>query len=181
MPRPAFLIRLIRRWAPLWLLPLWLLAGPTAHGADTTESQLKAALLYKFAQFATWPSLPSDEFRLCVLGESPLVDDLEKLKTKSLFRLPVNIGYPASAAAAKSCQVIYLNPASPGELSKWRGALSNLPILTVSDAPEAWQENMMIVFEVAPGGVKFRINLSAARAAGLSLSAQMLQLAREVR
>lgn len=160
------------------LLPL---AGSVVGASEPTEIQLKAVLLYKFAQFTTWPSLPADQFTLCVLGENPFGDELGKLKGKKLFQLPVNVKYPATPEAAKSCQVAYLNPEERADLVKWVNALGTHPVLTVSDSPDAWRENAMIVMDVEPNGIKFRINLSAARAASLGMSAQMLQLAREVR
>lgn len=160
------------------LLPL---VGPVAQASEPTETQLKAVLLYKFAQFTTWPSLPADEFNLCVLGDNPFADELDKLKAKKLFQLPVNVKYPATAEAAKSCQVVYLNPEGRADLVKWMNVLGTQPVLTVSDSPDAWRENTMIVLDVEPNGIKFRINLSTARAANLGMSAQMLQLAREVR
>lgn len=169
-------------WRLSCLCPLLaMLASPAVRPADTTELQLKAALIYKFAQFTNWPSLAGAEFKLCVLGEAAFAEELEKLRTKTLSRLPVSIGYPATAEAAKSCQVVYLNPEARSDLARWRAALNGLPILTVSDFPEAWQADAMIVFSVEPGGAKFKINLSAARAVGLSMSAQMLQLAQQVR
>ncbi|MGZ8218635.1 YfiR family protein [Methylomagnum sp.] len=170
------------RWTS-WALLLGLLpmAAAPAHAVEPTENQLKAVLLYKFAQFTTWPSLPTGEFTLCVLGENPMAGELDKLKAKKLFQLPVNIKQPTTAEAAKACQVVYLNPSGRADLVKWIGVLDSLPVLTVSDSPDAWRESAMIVLDVEPNGIKFRINLSAARAANLGMSAQMLQLAREVR
>lgn len=175
-------MRTLHRGLPCLLLGWWIaLAGMPAFAADITEYELKAALLYKFAQFTTWRSLPATEFTLCVLGENPFGDELDKLVEKKLFQLPVKIKHPASAEAARPCQIAYLNPDGRRELAKWVGAFGILPILTISDAPDAWREEVMIVFTVEPNGVKFKINLTAARAAGFTLNAQMLRLAQEVR
>lgn len=179
---PAQVLAAWMAWKLLPALGLLLpLADPAAGASEPTEIRLKAALLYKFAQFTTWPGLPADEFNLCVLGENPFAEELEKLKVKKLFHLPVDVKYPATPEAAKACQVVYLNPEGRADLAKWVNALGTQPVLTVSDSPDAWRENAMIVLDVEPNGIKFRINLSAARAASLGMSAQMLQLAREVR
>ncbi len=160
---------------------LLLLAGPAALAAEPTENQLKAALLYKFAQFTTWPTPAAEAFNICVLGENPFGEELDSLKKKTLRDQPVDVIYLTAPDAARNCHLVYLNPPDRRQLTRWMEMLKSRPILTVSDDQDGWREGVMIVFEVEPNGVKFNVNLTAARAANFSISAQMLKLAREVR
>ncbi len=158
------------------------LAMPRAHGDVADEYELKSAFVYKFAQFTAWPAEPPlREFNLCLLGGNPFEGALEKFQGKSLKEVTVKFKHAASAEAARGCQLVFLNPSSSGELTQWVATLQALPILTVSDHPDAFRKNVIIVLSVEPNRVAFSVNATAARAAGLSLSSQMLQLAREVR
>lgn len=165
--------------ALLGLLAFLACGSPAA--VDATEEQLKVAFLHKFIQFTAWPQLPTDDFRICMLGEDSLHGNLNYLTNKRIFQLPVTVHYLVPADSVASCQVVYLNPPNRGALQRWRRFLANQPILTVSDDADAWDENVIIVFALEPNGIRFKANLTAARAAGLFLRSQMLELAREVR
>lgn len=172
-----------RRWLlPAWLSFLPLAFGGTAGWAETAdESELKAAYIYRFAQFTAWATPPSGKFDFCVQGQHSVGEGLRKLRGKTVQGAPVNVVRVDSPEAAKTCHVLFLRPTKRSELVEWVSALAARPILLVSDSPDAFQENVTIVFAVEPNRVTFKINLSRARASGLFLSAQMLKLAQEIR
>lgn len=164
------------------VLSLLLAVTDLSKGVEAlTESQLKVALLYKFAQFTVWPALPDEAFDFCILGENRFGEDLDALAGKKLHDKPLKITYPATPEAARGCQLAYLNFPDSKQLAHWIDILASAPVLTVSESPDAWRKGVMVVFEVEPNGVSFSINLTAARDANLSLSAQMLKLAKDVR
>ena len=172
--------RRCKHWLILgaFLLGLW--SSPV--GAEAfSEYELKAAFLYKFAQFVTWPNSPTGPFTLCLYGADPFSGQLAGFEGKTLNKLPVTVKYPATLEAAKTCQVLFLNPMRPAELANWMRELDDLPILTVSDDPSAWREEVRIVLATEPNRISFRINLTAARRSGLDLSSNLLRLAREIK
>jgi hypothetical protein len=159
------------------------LAGLAVRGAQAdsvSEEELKAALVFKFAQFTDWPKLPA-EFRVCLLGAENPGGALQGLRGKTLKEVPVVVNRLSSEEDAKNCQIVVMNAPSPARLAQWLAGLRHLPVLTVSDEPEAWDQGAMIVFSVESNRIRFDINASAAHDAGLNFRAQMLQLAREVR
>jgi hypothetical protein len=169
-----------RRFA--WSVFLPLLCGGAADAETFSEYELKAAFLYKFAQFVTWPNSPArDRFALCLFGSDPFQGRLASFAGKALNKVPVAVQYPLTLEAAKTCQVLFLNPVRPAELGNWTRELDNLPILTVSDAPGAWGDDVKIALVTEPNRISFRINLTAARQAGLELSSNLLKLAREIK
>ena len=165
--------------AALLGLPAWLGQG-LAESVDVY--QLKAAFIYKFAQFTTWAAPPSAAgFTICLWGGDSFGDAFGMVEGKSLNNKPVAVKYLDAAQPPGRCQVAYLHPASRKELADWMQRIGDLPILTVSDYPDASKENVMIEFTTEPNRVTFKVNLSAARRSGLELSAKVLQLAQEIR
>ena len=59
-------------------------------------------------------------------------------------------------------------------------AAAGRPMLTISDQPGFVDRGGMIEMKLVAGRTRFDINLAAARAAGLNLSSQLLQLAERV-
>lgn len=144
------------------------------------EYELKAAFLYKFAQFTTWPTAALN-LTFCVYGDDPFVGALDKLQGKILRDMPLLIKHPATLEAVKQCQIVFFNPSNQHELTQWVNALHDQPILTLSDVPGAWDSGVMIVLVTEPNRLGFRINHTAAEQVGLRFGAQLLQLAKEIR
>ena len=146
-----------------------------------SEMSLKAALLYKFAQFTDWPPPSPPQYRLCVLGKDLFEGALNAWQQRKLQGNPVVVGYPSSLNEAKNCQVLFLNPANPNQLSQWVAGLKGLPILTISDQADAWNEGVMIALFTDSNRITFKIDTQVARQVGISFRATMLQVAQEVR
>ena len=162
-------------------LLLGLAAALPGHGETIGEYELKAALLFKFAQFTDWPAVPLGEFGLCVLGKDPFGQALASLEGKTLKDVKVVVKQLVSVKDAKPCQVLFLNPANHSQIALWQESLKGQPILTISDDSSAWDAGVMIALTAEPNRIAFSINASAARQVGMKFRAQMLQLAREVR
>ena len=76
------------------------------------------------------------------------------------------------------------NDLLPDELAARRAVLQSIessPILTVSDAPRFLDEGGIVQLKLVDNRVRFAIDATAARRAGLRLSAQLLRLAIQVR
>lgn len=173
---------MVSRLLPTFYALIWLtgLAVRLAHADAASEEELKAAFIYKFAQFTDWPVV-SHEFQVCLLDGENHGGALERLGGKSLKETPVVVIHVSSEESARKCQIVVLNATSAARLSKWLAVLKKSPVLTISDNPEAWDKGAMIVFSVESNRIRFDINASAAHSVGLNFRAQMLKLAREVR
>ncbi len=165
-----------------WLVALaFALPGAAGWSETADEFELKAAYIYRFAQFTTWPDPPAGEFNFCIRGDHAVGDGLRKLQGKTVQNAPVSVRRVDSAEATGACHVLFLHLDKPRELAEWMAALHSRPVLVVSDSPNAFQEKVTIVFAMEPNRVTFRVNLTEARDSGLFLSSQMLKLAQEVR
>ena len=149
--------------------------------ADESEAQLKAAFIYRFVQYTQWPPPPLRDFGYCVAGRGPLPEAIKALAAKPLDVASVHFHRISSPDQAGQCQMLVLAMAERAELQRWLAALADAPILVIGDSPEAFRAGAAIVLAVEPNGLTFRVNLAEARKRGLTLSSQLLKLAREVR
>jgi hypothetical protein len=156
-----------------------------AQGPARTESEVKAAYLYSFGRFVQWPTRADGaaaRFTICVLGTDPFGPALDATvagttvrgRTVAVRRLP-------AVAAATDCDVIFISASEERQLAIILEHLKQADVLTVSDMTQFTERGGMIQFVTVANKVRFEINLSPARQAGLVLSSELLRVASAVR
>jgi hypothetical protein len=173
--------RVIRRGlACLALTGLCILATSSAWGAPS-EDEVKAAYLYNFARYVTWPdsAFPSADapIRICVVGDSGFRSVLAStVAEKRVGERPVSAESRGSAGAADDCHILYLGKAGVGVVS----GLSTSSIFTVSDSEGFAAAGGIANFVLVGSKVRFEINTGAVEKAGLQVSSRLLRLAQIV-
>ena len=163
------------------LLLILLLSAPvtgTADEAQHTEHRIKTAFLYNFSRFTSWPEAAlqdRSEFSLCTLGSILLGEQLDTLTGKTVHSKTLVVKHFYRPAELVDCQLVFISQSN--ELAETLWILKELPILTVSDAAAFTEQGGIIQFELVNNKVRFRINVDAARAAGLTISSKLLSLA----
>jgi hypothetical protein len=160
------------------LLPALLaLAAPSVH-ADDIEAKVEAAYLYHLTKFVDWPSLPANEFRICVIGADAVGGMMRDLSGRQVrdHRLKIEVDTLSDPAL---CQVLFIGRADK-RLSELLKLVRGAGVLTVSDLADFARRGGMVGFYVEAGRIKLEINPEAARAAKLRISAKLLEVARTV-
>jgi hypothetical protein len=173
---------------PLLFLVLASLAGP--HGwayadeASPSEYDVKAAFLYNFGKFVTWPE---DAFKqegrlvIGVLGDDPITPVLQRtVRDKSVQDKRIDVRRLESAKEAGGCQIVFISATEGGRLAEILKALDRSSVLTVSDIDDFAAQGGMISLLVDEKKVRFEVNLLVVEQAGLKMSSQLLKLARRV-
>jgi hypothetical protein len=167
---------------------LFALAGFFATGliqAQTakppTEYQVKAAYLFNFGKFVTWPAEISSQwkrFQVCVLGADPIGPVLKQtIQGEMLEAKPAIEKHINSAAESSGCAIVFISNSEQRELALLLPMLNKQHILTVSDIPHFVDRGGEIGFVAQGGYVRFEVNQSVAEAAGLTLSSELLKVA----
>ncbi|HEV8689084.1 MAG TPA: YfiR family protein [Ideonella sp.] len=158
------------------LAALGLLATPA--DAQVDERALKAAYLFNFIQFTQWPVPPDEPFRLCVLGHTPLDEQLAQLEGKPVLGgLHISVRHVAPRDSLAGCHALYLDDSQRAQVDEVLGRLASAPVLTITDSDGLADRGMMIEIHKREARLGFEVNLKVARRANLNFSARMLKLA----
>lgn len=161
-------------------------AGSPVHGAAPLEYDVKAALLFNLAKFVDWPdtAFASDNatFFMCVIGEDPFGASLDRVSGRTVRGHPVAVARHASytdldATSNAPCHIVFVSGALAPRVEEVLAASAGKPRLTVADFAGFAESGGMINLVTVDKKVRFRINAKRAQAAGLKLSARLLQLA----
>ncbi|WP_158305353.1 YfiR family protein [Opitutus terrae] len=163
---------------------LWLsLSAPGVRAVPAAdEAAVKAALLYNLTQFVDWPPssfrTPYDPVIIGILGPDPFDDYLDQLVR------PVGAGSRRvvvmrfrDARAARQAHVLFIHASQREHLQAIFATLEGRAVLTVADFDGFLRRGGIVRFyRNAENKIRVRINLEAARAAGLTISAKLLRV-----
>ena len=85
------------------------------------------------------------------------------------------------SSEAVDCRILFISSSEEKRLNDTLMAIDKAGVLTVSDIPEFLQRGGMIQFVLDSNRVRFEINLIAAQNASLTLSSELLKVAKAVR
>ncbi|MGH9510027.1 MAG: YfiR family protein, partial [Terriglobales bacterium] len=155
-----------------------------AQEAAPTEYQVKAAFLYNFGKYVEWPPgvLAADSFAICVLGDDPFGSALDRIIEGKSVQGRKLVAYRLGRVEdSGKCQVLFVSASENGRLAHILAALRDRRVLTVGDTVGFAQRGGVINFQLEGSKVRFEINLDAAERAGLTVSSQLLKLAKVIR
>ena len=155
------------------------LAGTDVRAAPD-EYQVKAVFLFNFSQFVDWPESslgePGSPFVICIYGADPFGGQLESaVRRESVRGHPMSVRRLGPRDDADSCRMLFIGTAQPAQLDGMLKDLHERAILTVSDIAGSAEHGAMIQFSKDNQRLRLRINVGAARAAGLTISSQLLR------
>jgi hypothetical protein len=174
----------LRATSILGLSLVWLLfvGAGRAQESQPTEYQIKAAFLFNFAKFVEWPAPAFAEATspmvIGILGENPFRDDLERMtRGKTINNRPLVIKAFRSPAEATNCHILFVSTSEKTRLPEVFENLRGASVLTVGEAERFTEAGGMIQFVLEGGKIRFQVNETAARSAGLKISSKLLSLA----
>lgn len=155
-------------------------AQPKRAAAGASEYAVKAAYLFNFTQFVQWPKgTMADDAPLVIgiAGEDPFGSDLDDaIQGKSANGHPLEIKRFGSGKVGR-CQVLFI---AFSEKNRVKEILQSAGkgVLTVSELDQFPLKGGIIQFDQEGQKIVLTLNASAAKKAGLSVSSQLLQVAK---
>ena len=158
-------------------------ALPALAAAAPTEVQVKAAFIFHFTQFVSWPppaaGAPEAPFVIGVLEDDDMVEALTSMvQGEKLAGHPLVVRRLRSPTEAADCQILYVS--SVGEDLFRDARLRGASILTVGETDAFLHWGGVIEFVTDHNHVRLRINLAAARGSSLQISSKLLRVAQVV-
>ena len=169
--------------------------GERLHGQseridDEKAIKVKAAYLFNFTKFVTWPAIAFEHeaspIVIGVVGTDPFGDVLDQTlrdKTVSGRKLEARRFSWRSGddvSSAKKCHLLYFSPSLGDHAQALIRGLAKSHVLLVGEGEGFCKVGGMIGFVIDNARVVFWANQTEAAAAGLELSAQLLKLAQLV-
>ena len=191
----------------LSVLVLVLIATNIVHAAQASpetnrEYQIKAAFLYNFVKFTDWPGEPvadgskpstidsNEPMTIGIIGEDPFGDAFEPIKDKRVKGRKIVLkrfkGLEESKQSneqikgVRKCHLLFICRSQKEQLGEIIDLVKDRPVLTVADMQGFLESGGMINFIVEENKIRFEINLTAARHAGLRISSRLLGLAKRI-
>jgi hypothetical protein len=157
-----------------------MLCARAAGGAEVAEYQVKAVFLFNFTHFVEWPaaalSAPNQPFGICILGEDPFGTRLdEAVRGEQINQHPISVRRLRTADDAGGCQILYISRSEVAHMPAILTALDHRSLLTVADMDRGAERGVMIELATENNRIRLRINVEAARAAGLTISSNLLR------
>jgi len=181
----------MRKIASFLILSVTLLLGNASwadakhsHTQGQTNDEIKAAHIFKFKKYVTWPeeALPeSTPLVIGVVGADEVAATLDQLVAKQENgKQPVIIKKLQTNGSVNGIHLLYIGQDRTLELSDWLAQASGKPILFVTDTGTHMPPGSMINFIQEDDRIRFDVSLTAAEHSKIELSAALLTVARQV-
>lgn len=176
--------RSLRTYGALLLFLLLLLVSPPHSSASNQdEYRVKAAFVLNFAKLTEWPATPATDretFTIVIIGKVPSETFINTLKSLTVHGARVSVRRAASADDVKNARLLFVAASERHRLPALLKELRDQEVLTVSDMSGFCEAGGMIGLVPVQRRIGFEVNLAAVRKSRLSLSSQLLKLAKTV-
>lgn len=165
-----------------------LLAGLVVERAfpEVTDVQVKVAFLYNFAKYAKWPPEvaapgPPRAFAIAILGADPFgsaLDDM--LRGKRVGDSDVVVRRIERPEDVQDARILYVSESEADRLPWIFKRLEGTAVLTVGEMTRFAERGGVVQLRTEGNRVRIEINVGAAQRARLTISSELLKLARIV-
>lgn len=148
------------------------------------EYRIKAAYLYNLSKFITWPDedklSKATPITLCIFGYNPFENYLDKLREHPVRGRPIDIRYIDEKQPVDDCQLLFISQHNASAPKLLVAPPPYPPILTVSDNQDFLSRGGMVALISINNNIQLDINLTRAKQAGLTFSANLLEVAHRI-
>lgn len=144
--------------------------------------RIKAAYLYNLSKFIQWPNedkAVASAIDICIMGNNPFKDYIFKLEQRKARGRPIKIMVDPANDKLSQCDLMFFS-ANDAQINQMLLAVKKYSILTVGESETFIQQGGLINLSLENGRVQLSINNSKAKADGFTISANLLEIARQV-
>lgn len=167
--------------AAMFLLLCLLIVRPSAIWGEPltgTEYEVKTGFIYNFVNFVSWPPAAfkgkDDDLILCLASDTPAADAVLKLNAQTIRGRKIKVIPYAQEGCPDASHIFYIATQNTSQVQKLLGIARGRSILTIGETEGFNQMGGVINFFVEQNRLRFKINVDAAKRAGLTMSSQLL-------
>ena len=165
----------------LAVLGLGILRGVAQTGTQH-EYDLKAGVLYRIIEYVEWPKEAMANnpgaLQIGLIGQIPFAGALELLNGKSIQGRELIVKQLPDLQAATTCQVIFISASEKTRIAEIVAQMKDRPVLTVSEVDGFAEQGGMVNLLAVKNHIEMEINREVTGRAKLSVSSQLLKLAK---
>jgi hypothetical protein len=153
-----------------------------------SEYEIKAAYLFNFAKFVTWPASDFDNslspILIGILGDDPFGADLNKMiEGKMVDGHPLRLKRFGAfdgiqIPQLRKCQILFISYSEKAHITAILQVMHGTNALTVSEIEKFPTLGGMVFFDQEGQKITLTINLTAAKREKLDISSKLLQVAK---
>lgn len=149
--------------------------------SHTEEDKIIAAYVYTLSKFVTWPTELSGVLKLAVTREEGgCTGNFKYLEGKTVNNSTIQVEVLDTLSVSGDFHLLYISETQEEKMETILANVSGKPVLTISKSDKFCENGGMICLVERRGKIRFKINLGAAKAAGLTINSQVLKLAIKV-
>lgn len=153
-------------------------AAGSGNGTPLDADRVKAAFLFNFAKFVTWPESSSSSGPIVFGVVGPELQDLidEAVAGKTVQGRTVVVRRLQEGDDLRGCHLLFIGASQERRTKDLLLKLQGTSVLTVGETQHFLREGGVIRFFVEENRVRFQIDTGRAERAGLRISSQLLSL-----
>jgi len=158
-----------------------LAADTDGANPESRADNIKAAFIYKFTGYISWPETGAETFTVAVLGRTTLLEPLRQIaRDYKVGEKQLVIKTCARLEEINGAQILFIASDSASPLAPILKKAEAEKMLTVGSTPGFAEKGVAINFCVIENRIGFEMNLGSLKRAGLPVSSQLIKLARLV-
>lgn len=179
--------RIVTSHSKVWLFlfaSIFLIFGFSKTYAQQTllDYQVKAAMLYKFLGYSSWPdnrfSDSHSPYRICVLGADDIRNELQDIVADRVINnRSIEIHSAASIDQIVDAHIVFVSSRMEKLLPKLSALAEKNSFLIVTENTHGLVPGSIINFRMVDKRIGFDISLVTAQDYGISLSSRLLSVA----
>lgn len=156
-----------------------------AQAQNISQYEVKAAMLYRFAQFMDWPTnqmtATNAPLVFGIAGQDPFGASIDTvLKGQKIGQREILIERQPQPVIPTNCHLLFLSNSLAGEADKTISALRTNAVLLVGESDDFTRKGGHVRLYLEESKIRFEINIAALERSGLKMSPQVLKLASRV-
>lgn len=156
---------------------------PLPTDQDRLNYKLHAMFIYHFTKYIDWSQQNSrNEFRIAVIGNSPISNELQQLlRDKLVNRKKVIVkSEDLQSFSPSKYDIVFLSAESSGKYAALDEAANGFPLLLITEQEGMLRKGAMINFLVREEKLRFEINKTKMLSRNLKVSNELLKLATKI-
>jgi hypothetical protein len=159
---------------------LFFLSFQFTSQAQSVDYKAQTLFIYNFIKYVNWSDYVGDNFRIAVYGNSPIVEELQKLATlkKATGGKPIQVVQINSISSEDSFELIYIVDNKSKDIRTIVEAMKSKPTLIVAQREGLVKKGAAIDFVTLDDDkLSFQVSRQTIQNQKLKISGELLRLA----